>query len=1194
MNEHIEIPGLFLPQRLRLGSTNWPEYRHAYPTRDERTKAPNEWLKEEDLCKAIITLNVKDFPRYNIRAGPDYHASELNREDSRIAPHSAAIRARTPLLGAGPLDVSRPWAASRASHAEAPIHSTAADQEAASAGAQLVLSECSKAVDNYRDGSISKAQAIFAIASQLIAAETQVAGSVEDNTTIQSYLAMLDEVDQRRQPFPGPGGNIDGRSAGQAEGTEHARQNTGTPNPSRPPESHSSRSPSEEVEEPPAKRTKVNPASYAWAATEFLLETQLDPHVTRTIELIRVYGEDLTQARRHINSAASAPEFPESEWINVLTGRAVDLDHVFAGRYTPGTEEKLSEQIGELEVTYRAPVPSKKVVCFGDWVYAWKRASLATTFAFPHRREELDAYGEFIIGLFGALAPAVHSRVLDFNRAQMFTEPSPVREPGEPLREESGTAADARRKPADAITARTAPAAQTRPASVLTGTRAQDVEQLDTSVMNVRRLRVAHENAEQPRFLRGLVWDDGTPPTKCFAEVSLTHPPVPDVPRTVREDPVVISTLKTRPDLFKIVTPVNVERFEEYLSDHPNQEFVKSVVRSLREGFWPYADAKPATYPDTWDEKRPAPHDENAAQFLRTQRDEEISLDRYSASFGCELLPGMYSMPIHVVPKPHSNKLRLVNDQSAGSFSLNSMIRPEAIKGAVLDGIPALGDSLRAFRRAHTGALIMWKSDVSQAYRRMPVSPFWQIRQAVTIDGQRYIDRCNLFGGRGSLRVWAAFDCLVSWIAEHKAGVVYKHNYVDDDFGFAPLGDVRWYEPYRRYFPTPQARLLTLWDELGVPHEPHKQLHATCLPVIGFDVDPNAMSVTLPEEGRTRLLDAINGFCMLTPGNRRRSLAEFQAFTGYANWAFNVYPLLKPALSNIYDKMVGKSDRHAGVYINAAIVRDLQWFRAHIVASRGIHLLRANAWTPADLEPGALGDEFVLTDASSHGLGIYFPWLDLGFHCDLPLKAPTSAIFFFEALAVCAAIHRAGAWHKAGCFIKRLAVLSDNSNTVAVFNSLRASLPYNPILKSAVDIMLAHNIDVRVHHIAGKLNVIHQESSALDDVAEAADTDVGAVVLVAHKVVTVRSDVVAPVLTARVEEADEDAQASDADVGVEGLGEGEDKGEGEGAGEGESAGEGEGEGESAGKGEGEGEGEGESAGKGESKNKNESEREGLQ
>jgi hypothetical protein len=39
-----------------------------------------------------------------------------------------------------------------------------------------------------------------------------------------------------------------------------------------------------------------------------------------------------------------------------------------------------------------------------------------------------------------------------------------------------------------------------------------------------------------------------------------------------------------------------------------------------------------------------------------------------------DLLPGMYSTPIHVVPKPHSTKLRLIVDHSAGSYSLNSMI----------------------------------------------------------------------------------------------------------------------------------------------------------------------------------------------------------------------------------------------------------------------------------------------------------------------------------------------------------------------------------------------------------------------------------------------------------------------------------------------------------------------------------------
>ncbi|KAH9857308.1 hypothetical protein C2E23DRAFT_720799, partial [Lenzites betulinus] len=43
-------------------------------------QAREEWLRREDLCKAIITLNVKDFPRYGIRAGPHCHASVVWRK----------------------------------------------------------------------------------------------------------------------------------------------------------------------------------------------------------------------------------------------------------------------------------------------------------------------------------------------------------------------------------------------------------------------------------------------------------------------------------------------------------------------------------------------------------------------------------------------------------------------------------------------------------------------------------------------------------------------------------------------------------------------------------------------------------------------------------------------------------------------------------------------------------------------------------------------------------------------------------------------------------------------------------------------------------------------------------------------------------------------------------------------------------
>ena len=72
--------------------------------------------------------------------------------------------------------------------------------------------------------------------------------------------------------------------------------------------------------------------------------------------------------------------------------------------------------------------------------------------------------------------------------------------------------------------------------------------------------------------------------------------------------------------------------------------------------------------------------------------------------------------------------------------------------------------------------------------------------------------------------------------------------YIDDNFSFDEEGNVMWYEPYRCYFPTKQAKLLHLWDEIGLPHEKAKQEYAPALCVIGFLVDPNLMRVSMDEE----------------------------------------------------------------------------------------------------------------------------------------------------------------------------------------------------------------------------------------------------------------------------------------------------------------------------------------------------------
>ncbi|KIJ38470.1 hypothetical protein M422DRAFT_124319, partial [Sphaerobolus stellatus SS14] len=59
--------------------------------------------------------------------------------------------------------------------------------------------------------------------------------------------------------------------------------------------------------------------------------------------------------------------------------------------------------------------------------------------------------------------------------------------------------------------------------------------------------------------------------------------------------------ISTHTDLFKIVTPIKVDRLEALLSTHPNQPSAKSVCRGLREGFWPWASTAGKEYPITWD-----------------------------------------------------------------------------------------------------------------------------------------------------------------------------------------------------------------------------------------------------------------------------------------------------------------------------------------------------------------------------------------------------------------------------------------------------------------------------------------------------------------------------------------------------------------------------------------------------------------
>ena len=57
----------------------------------------------------------------------------------------------------------------------------------------------------------------------------------------------------------------------------------------------------------------------------------------------------------------------------------------------------------------------------------------------------------------------------------------------------------------------------------------------------------------------------------------------------------------SRPDLFKVMTPIKVDVLAALLVDHPNHLYIESVLWSMCHGFWPWATCGEELYPDQWD-----------------------------------------------------------------------------------------------------------------------------------------------------------------------------------------------------------------------------------------------------------------------------------------------------------------------------------------------------------------------------------------------------------------------------------------------------------------------------------------------------------------------------------------------------------------------------------------------------------------
>ena len=194
---------------------------------------------------------------------------------------------------------------------------------------------------------------------------------------------------------------------------------------------------------------------------------------------------------------------------------------------------------------------------------------------------------------------------------------------------------------------------------------------------------------------------------------------------------------------------------------------------------------------------------------------------------------------------------------------------------------------------------------------------------------------------------------------------------------------------------------------------------------------------------------------------------------GWMNWAFNVYPRVRPALNNFYPKLKGRRDSTATLWVNNSIRDDFTWAIRTLENSSGVHLLKSVYWGSSE------ATFTVFCDACPEGMGFWYPDLHVGFYSPTPSYEHPDLIFYFEALCVHSALFDAHRRTK-NRGTSRFLIYTDNSNTVDIFSSLRALPPYNHLLKTAMDILNLGDSDMRVLHVPGVDNAVADALSRAD------------------------------------------------------------------------------------------------------------------
>jgi hypothetical protein len=256
------------------------------------------------------------------------------------------------------------------------------------------IKDCEEFVDQYKKGSKSKAATYSQIERRIIEAVGDDTAAAE--AAFESYIQTIENLDTEIE-----------RASRREKGVGEKRR-ADTP---------------ESIElgegfegEERFKKPKVDEADFPWSTGGRFIRP-ISENLSKSLQLLESFSVDPKRTKRSLVNSPNCPEFPDSEWKNVILGRAVNLDNVLSGQFSTSNNDVRTETVGDLEISYGTVEPTKTVTNGGEWTITWNRTIRATAYAFPNRFDELANYGEYVTSLFAATNPMFYSRVIAFDKA---------------------------------------------------------------------------------------------------------------------------------------------------------------------------------------------------------------------------------------------------------------------------------------------------------------------------------------------------------------------------------------------------------------------------------------------------------------------------------------------------------------------------------------------------------------------------------------------------------------------------------------------------------------------------------------------------------------------------------------------------------------------------------------------------------